>query len=158
MFQCMKQGWNVNHKPILKDVLNLLAHILLIMKSDIRTLEYTSEANGCFAIHLLPLCIFFLLCCLSKLLNVFVQIAKFICPDCWMYLSKLQNVFVQITNSATTSFGYVSFCSDLFGWEMFVLNFQFLLMQFLNAMQFLRQSFLSALIRTLSGNHHALIL
>ena len=79
-------------------------------------------------------------------------------PHPWMYLSKLQNVFVQITNSATTSFGYVSFCSDLFGWEMFVLNFQFLLMQFLNAMQFLRQSFLSALIRTLSGNHHALIL
>ena len=70
------------------------------MKADIRMTEYTSEANEWIGIHLLPLCIFFLLCCLSKLsklLNVFVQIAKFICPECWMYLSKLQNVFVQIT-------------------------------------------------------------
>ena len=33
---------------------------------------------------------------LSKLQNVFVQIAQYICPNCKMYLSKLPNVFVQI--------------------------------------------------------------
>ena len=33
---------------------------------------------------------------LSKLQNVFVQIIKCICPNFKMYLSKLQNVFVQI--------------------------------------------------------------
>ena len=33
---------------------------------------------------------------LSKLLNVFVQIAKCICPNFKMYLSKLLNVFVKI--------------------------------------------------------------
>ena len=32
----------------------------------------------------------------TKFQNVFVQIAKYICPNCKMYLSKLQNVFVQI--------------------------------------------------------------
>ena len=33
---------------------------------------------------------------LSKLQNVFVQIAKCICPNCKMYLPKLLTVFVQI--------------------------------------------------------------
>ena len=33
---------------------------------------------------------------LFKWLNVFVQMAKCICPDCKMYLYKLQNIFVQI--------------------------------------------------------------
>ena len=33
---------------------------------------------------------------LSELQNIFVQIAKCICPNCKMYLSKLLNVFVQI--------------------------------------------------------------
>ena len=33
---------------------------------------------------------------LSKFQNVFVRIAKCICPNYRMYLSKLQNVFVQI--------------------------------------------------------------
>ena len=31
----------------------------------------------------------------SKLPNMFVQIAKCICPNCQIYLSKLPNVFVQ---------------------------------------------------------------
>ena len=33
---------------------------------------------------------------LSKMQNVFVQIAKCICPNCKLYSSKLQTVFVQI--------------------------------------------------------------
>ena len=33
---------------------------------------------------------------LSKLSNVFVQIVKYLCPNFQMYLSKLSNVFVQI--------------------------------------------------------------
>ena len=55
---------------------------------------------------------------LSKLQNEFVQIAKWICPNCKMYLSKLQNIFVQIAKCICPNWLLISTQSLIPRWSV----------------------------------------
>ena len=67
-----------NSKIYLSKILNVSVQIKNIVAKNMNPVQQCQHCK----IHL------------SKLPNLFVKIALYICPNCLMYLSKLQNVFV----------------------------------------------------------------